>query len=238
MALVLHGLVATDTPPLSALPGQWLLPAGGLCAIVSTHEPAMAEDTSEADIIAAALRHNDILMAYAVDRAVVPMRFGAVFSTQELLRAHITADIAGYRHALARLDGMLEYAVALTPARDTPAGPARPLPDTGRAFLQSRLAARSTREDASRNRRSFAAQLIDMLSPSISATQYASEPRAGRLLDASVLVAIGDRDRFVARAAQSAKAAVPHGLNLTVTGPLPAYSFARIAARQEAAHVV
>lgn len=208
--------------------------SGGLAAIVSLHDPALSQDdVPEQRLIRAALAHNDILMAYAAKVAIVPVRYGAIFSTEALLISHVAAGAADYGKTLARLNGMLEYAVALTVAEPVRKVAEMPAPTSGRSFLQARRAARVGRETLSQDRRSFAAGLVDAMAPWISAHRFAARPRAGRVLDASVLVARGDGDGFAARAAEVTDTASHLGLTLSVTGPLPPYSFTDAVSGQE-----
>ena len=226
MAFVLHGLVDAQTPPLPEPAGQWLIPIGEVAAVVSAHEPFLSQDdVTEQALIAAALKHNDILMTYATIGAVVPVRYGAIFSTKALLRTHINAGAEGYSKQLRQLKDMREYAIVLTVSEPAPQPAGMSAPESGRAFLQARLLARTSRENLSRDRHRFAAALMERMAPWVAAQHYAAQPRAGRVLDASVLVSSKDHDSFMAGATDVSEAAGQMGLTLTVTGPLPPYSF-------------
>ena len=221
--LIIHGIVANDAPQPAEAPAHDRVGGDGLAALVS---PLVLGPDGSADT-AEALRHHAILAAYAAVTDVAPVRFGAVVADAGAARAALHRDAASHRAALARIAGCVEFGLRAT-ARPG-ATVAAPPPTDGRSYLRARLAVRQGREAAQHQR----AAALDALRHGAGAHAEAMlvlparhDLHPPRVLDLAVLVA---RDRSAALSALAdtlAPRLAAAGLDLTLTGPWPAYSFA------------
>lgn len=218
MALFLHGVAAPGPAPEA--PAHHIFAMGGFMALAS---PAPdTTDTPEA-MAEIALRHNDILAAWCRIGPVLPLRFGTVFSGPESLHTHLAAEGKRLSQALRALGDAQEYVLRLRVAGD-PVLPEEPT-DSGRAFLARGRAARDLRRDLGDRRMALARQLLSEVAPLARQTSQAAAPRADRLLDAALLIdrpKAADLPDVTARHREAARAL---GLDLTLTGPWPAYGF-------------
>lgn len=181
------------------------------------------------------LAHQALLMALAAGGPVLPMRFGTVAADEEALRARLADESAGYLAALARLDGRVEMNVKGLPVQDSTVALA--------AVVRADEQVRRLREEARRAPRyELSVRLGEAVAAGLArrAAEAADEARrrlgalaervteghasAGHALNASFLLPAGDADRFRA-AAEAFAAAARDRIALTVTGPLPCYSF-------------
>ncbi|MCW1917400.1 GvpL/GvpF family gas vesicle protein [Rhodobacter sp. KR11] len=218
MALFLHGVAAPGPAPQA--PAHHIFAMGGFMALAS---PAPdTTDTPEA-MAEIALRHNDILAAWCRIGPVLPLRFGTVFSGPESLHTHLSAEGKRLSQSLRALGDAQEYVLRLRVAGD-PVLPEEPA-DSGRAFLARGRAARDLRRDLGDRRMALARQLLSEVAPLARQTSQAAAPRADRLLDAALLIdrpKAADLPDLTARHRETARAL---GLDLTLTGPWPAYGF-------------
>ncbi len=85
-----------------------LLPVQAVAAVISPVEMEMLKDTA-----AAALVHEEVIERLMAERRVLPVRFGAVFSSKERLTAALEKRQAVLIADLERLDGQVEVGVRL-----------------------------------------------------------------------------------------------------------------------------
>ena len=218
MALFLHGVAAPGPTP--GAPPHAVFAMGDFAALASPAPPQVDTPEAMAEI---ALRHNEILAAWCRIGPVLPLRFGTVFSGAEALQTHLSTEATRLSQALAALGDAQEYVLRLRVAGD-PVLPEAPA-DTGRAFLARGRAARDLRRDLGDRRMALARNLLTEASPLARQVSQAAAARADRLLDAALLV---DRPQAasLSRLAEAHRdAALALGLDLTLTGPWPAYGF-------------
>lgn len=223
-ALLLHGLVPAQTELRADAPVHQHVPCDGFTALTSTADDLGAIEDLAPDALAdLALRHNAILLAYCPDTAVMPMRFGAAFSTTQMARAQLNVAASAHRKSLATLTHLREYTVWLDVAGDPPRSTASPA--SGRDFLAQKRSSRDLRQALGTHRMAVAQELLTELEQFGAGLQQASAPKPGRLLGAALLIPTKRIDRLTQIATRTEAKAAPLGLALAVTGPWPAYSF-------------
>jgi hypothetical protein len=155
-----------------------------------------------------------------------------MFSSPERLVAKMVARRAEIRIITRRIQGCHEWGVRV--ARRVPAAspaPARSAP-SGVAFLAAKKRARDSAREATTQALDAAEQAYGLLEPlardALRRNDVPPGVAAPPLLEAAFLVPLARKARFrlaVRRAAAICKSA---GADLRLTGPWPAYSFARV----------
>jgi len=221
-AHLLHGLVPSATPRSNSAPEHDLIYCARFLALVSPAPPNLDNlpPTALADL---ALTHNALLVAYCTRSTVLPMRFGAAFSSTENLRRHLDQSAPRHVAALQTLARLDEYILRLQIIGDPPA-PTLPV-GSGRDFLARGRSLRDQRLSLTERRRALARTALADLEPISHQTEAAGTPRSERLLDIAILLNKTRRDLLATLAARVAEQAPALGLELIVTGPWPAYSF-------------
>jgi hypothetical protein len=189
--------------------------------------------------------HHAVIEAVAKERTVVPMRLATVYRSDESVAGMLRARAADLSEALARITGRSEWGVKVyvaapsdepqAPAQEPSAGPGGP----GAAYLRRRAAQLAARQDARAQALDSAkviyAELADLAASARSYPPQAPEiaGRSGAMvLNASYLVADEAADDFAA--AVTGLAARHPSVQLSLTGPWPAYSFTGPAAPADA----
>jgi Gas vesicle synthesis protein GvpL/GvpF len=180
----------------------------GLDLVVSEHD-----DTEVAASEEAVLAHARVVEAL-VERseALLPARFGRGFRDEAALREAIEGRAASLREALAQVRGRVEVGVRVLGAE-----PAPPAAESGRAYMEARLARAEEAERLARELHEPLAALARAATRTVGAT-----PRL--LLSGAYLVEPGELDAFRGRVAEL-EATHPE-LTFVSTGPWPPYSFA------------
>ena len=199
----------TDLPDVRGVDGAPLArrSVGGLDLVVSEHGAEI--DPSEEAVLA----HARVVEAL-VDRsaALLPARFGRGFRDDEALREAIEGRAASLREALAQVRGRVEVGVRVLAPE-----PAPPAAESGRAYMEARLARAEKAERLARELHEPLAALARAATRTVGAT-----PRL--LLSGAYLVEPGELDALHGRVAEL-EAAHPE-LTFVTTGPWPPYSFA------------
>lgn len=217
----LHGVVSPGAHHSGDAPPHERLPYRGLLALISATQDNLAELDPEA-LAQVALTHHAVLRSYCDTGPVLPMRFGAVFSSAEAVRRHVEPVADRLVAALKSQQDQREYSVRLIVTGDP--GPGSAPVQTGRDFLNRSKAQRDLRRSLGENRIALARVIAEEVHQLASYTDPVA-PRADRVLDlaASVptteITALGD---LVHRFGPQAEAL---GLALRVSGPWPAYGF-------------
>jgi hypothetical protein len=182
--------------------------AGGLVLAVSEHD-SEPPGTQEA-----LLRHAEVVDALAeAGAAVLPARFGLVFSDDAALDAGVAGQAAELRAALERVRGCAEVGLrVLSPEPDAPEAP-----QGGGDYLRARL-----RETTERER--LAAQLHDALARHARDSTVNAPAGERLLLSAAYLVPRDGVDDFRGEVVKLERSHPE--LALVCTGPWPPYSFA------------
>jgi hypothetical protein len=190
-------------------------------------DPVMAEPAPDDPLVVLAHRHDAVVRAVFHRQPVLPLRFGTVLRDTRAA-ARLLAD----RHEVAlrgldRVAGHREWGV-----RARLAQPARPDDDAGPTGLSGTeyLARRRARLAAAEHGRRRGSEHTATLHAALARLATDTVPRARRspalLLDAAYLVATGAEPAFHAEVERQKDTG---GAELTVTGPWPPYSFARLA---------
>jgi len=219
------------------------LSAAGLTAIVGSvagsefGEAALRQNLEDLDWLERTARaHHEVIETVAKERPVVPVRLATVYSSDEAATGMLRERAADLRQALTRLAGRGEWGVKAHVARpDNSAAGQQPETDDpacgpGAAYLRRRRAQLTASQDARREAVASAHVVHEELGRlSASARLYPPQPPeiAGHsgpmVLNAAYLVADDRAEEFGAAVTELA---ARHGvLQLTLTGPWPAYSF-------------
>ena len=219
------------------------LSAAGLTAIVGSvarsefGEAALRQNLEDLEWLERTARaHHEVIETVAKEHPAVPMRLATVYSSDEAVAGMLRERAADLRQALTRLTGRSEWGVKAHVAMpdDSAAGQQPetddPASGPGAAYLRRRRAQLTASQDARREAVASAQTVheeLDRLAASARLYPPQSPEIAGHsgsmVLNAAYLVA-GDRaEEFGAAVTELA---ARHGaLQLTLTGPWPAYSF-------------
>lgn len=214
-----------------------LMAIAGSVAQSEFDEAALRRNLEDLDWLEQTARaHHEVIETVAKERTVVPMRLATVYSSDDAVAAMLQERAADLRKALARLTGRSEWGVkAYLAAPADQADGQESEPDgkalgPGAAYLRRRRAQLAARQDARQEALASAQALhaeLDRLS--VAARLYPPQPpeiaarSASMVLNAAYLVADEQAGQF--EAAVTELAARHRSLQLTLTGPWPAYSF-------------
>lgn len=211
--------VGVDAAPL------WSVTAGHVAAVVSSHADETAVPTREHTI----LEHASVVEAAHRKGPVLPVRFGATFESEELLRRALQAQHDGLVDGLERVAGHVEYGlrVAATEGgapRSAADRPRAAAGSSGRRYLE-RVASYEQSVDARTAAATDTAEAIHAVVGGQATDRWlGSTPPAGLLAVIAYLVPCEQAGAF-----EEAVACVPPqhpALTVTCTGPWPPYSFA------------
>ena len=253
-AIYVYGVVEIPSPHGRArvpdgLPGASLpacLDLGrGLWAVVSEvplprYSPAQIEAGLQslewvADI---AVAHEAVVEHFGARRGatVVPMKLFTLFTSSERALADLRARRRVLVAALRRVRGCDEWGVR---AVRVPVRSSRTVSSGGRrersgaAFLATKKQVRDDARDAVRQISEAVESAYDLLAPlsrdSRRRTDFPESAAAPPLLDAAFLVPATRKARFRAAAKRAASACRSAGVELTISGPWPAYNFVQSA---------
>jgi hypothetical protein len=227
-ALYVYGVVPAaatiDAPTVE------LLREDGLAAVVGR----VPLDEFGADVIDARLRdpawlearvraHHDVLDSVLQRTHVVPLRFGAVFETEEHVR-RMLRERNELPDALERVRGCVELGVKAFPRAEPQE--TTPAPTSGAAYLRAK---QRERADAARRHDELCAAADDIYARLAEQARDArvSRPAPGSdaVLNSAYLVPRDDEASFRAAAA----ALLSPSLRVEVTGPWPPYNFVEAA---------
>ena len=247
-ATYLYAITDRTASPLPDLPGLeeaplYQLACQDLMGVMSAVTATQVQPT-ESNL----WQHEMIVEALMADRAVLPVRFGTVFSTEAMAHAELLAHQADLLASLNRVRGRVELGlrILINPttggglSQDERTPPVAPLPEPekplgssetlkvspvsrGRAYLMTRLAeeqrARAERQQAEAQVAEIHGPLAQLAVDSVQ--QVLVTPRL--LLTAAYLV---ERDRVEDfRQAVAALSDAHPALSLLCTGPWPPYNF-------------
>ena len=181
----------------------------GLDLVVSEHDGTDVAASEEA-----VLAHARVVEALAErSEALLPARFGRGFRDESALREAIRGRAGSLRDALAQVRGCVEIGVRVLAEEPAP----QPAIDSGRAYMEARLARNEETERLARELHEPLAALARAGTRTVGAT-----PRL--LLSGAYLVEPDKLDAFRRRVGEL-EAEHPR-LTFVSTGPWPPYSFA------------
>jgi hypothetical protein len=224
--VLLHGVVPQGTARPAEAPRHARWAAGGLLALTSRAPEALLEDVDGGATVEAGLVHDRLLSAYAQVGPVMPIRFGALFSGPDAVRARVSTDAVPLVRGLARLGMAREYGVRLVHAAPRE-GPRLEEPPTerGREFLHLRAAERRQRRAQAESLGAFLADVEARLSRHAAEIRQTGRTGRDRLADLAALVPPERERDFLHLSEALGQEAARHGIVLRLGGPWPAYSF-------------
>lgn len=230
MTALLLGLTPLHDGRIGAAPAHSRLQLADRVALICPCDLGPPESSPAPDLLEqAALRQHAILQAYAAQTTVMPVRFGAVFSSETAVCRFLQDPVRAAQHGalLARLDGCLEFGLVLTALAEVPAAPPVPAASSGRAFLARRADARTQRQKLTEDRQAMMHNLAEALGAHGTA-QVRNSLRPGRLLDLSLLVPRAHAAALATNVGEAEVTARALGLELHLNGPWPPYSFSTL----------
>jgi len=187
-----------------------------------------------------AVAHEAVVEHFATRRGatVVPMKLFTMFTSSDRAISDLRAMRQTLTAALRRVRGCDEWGVRLVRAPRRPERRIQVAPQrerSGAAFLASKKEARDRTRDAVRQVSDVVETAYDLLAPlsrdSRRRTDFPESAAAPPLLDAAFLVPAARKASFRAAARRAAAACREAGLELTLTGPWPAYNFVQPASQ-------
>ena len=181
-----------------------------------------------------AVAHEAVVEHFAARRGatVVPMKLFTMFTSAERALADLRARRPVLVAALRRLRGCHEWGVRAVRAPRRPLAAAPPAVShdrSGAGFLSAKKRERDTARAAILEISAAVESAYDLLAPlsrdSRRRTDVPESAAAPPLLDAAFLVAATARARFRTAAKRAAAACRAAGVELTLSGPWPAYNF-------------
>jgi len=168
---------ATLTTPIAGFAGVpvTLLPVQRVAAVISPLAMDALKDTA-----AAALMHEQVIETLMAERRVLPVRFGAVFSSSDALVAALLERQAILWADLARLDGQVEIGVRLLwdgAARRTAAETAQQVRQVaagsgpGSQYMRARMEEVAAQRRLRQEAENLAGRCEQMLTPLVTALQ-------------------------------------------------------------------
>jgi hypothetical protein len=210
-------LYAIGTKPLSGpvlgLEGASVrqVECDGLLAAVSSHDRAAAPDERRVREHAAAVG------AICAGGGALPVRFGTRYADTARLRAAVTGSHERFVELLGRVGDCVEFSVRATQPVAAPAQSRPPAGESGRAYLERRLAEEREREEQIAAIRDDL-QRMEVLDPLARETAE----RTGRRTTERVFLV----DQAAAEDFRAAARSLLAGRDdLVLTGPWPPYSF-------------
>ncbi|HEV2756741.1 MAG TPA: GvpL/GvpF family gas vesicle protein [Actinomycetota bacterium] len=202
---------------------------GALAAIVSEVDvdefegDALERNAAAPEWLESKVRaHHAVLEGTLARTAVVPMRFGAIFSSESALRGMLAANETEFERCLERVTGRSEWGLKVHAPEPRDLEEAAVAPRSGRDYLlqkKGRLDARAgAAEAAAELARSVHAALSGVADEAVLVTS-----RTPAAVNAAYLVAHRARDTFMQRV--DALQRVHGECTFEVTGPWPPYNF-------------
>ncbi len=227
--LYLYGLVDTGmapAPQVTGLEGEpvFLIEGGKLAAAVSR----LNRGWPVADRMNAVL-HFEVLQSFIDRGRILPLRFGAAFTSVAHLRSHIESRRDEYEAQLQKVRGKAEFSVAVSPCGEEfqetpPIGVGNEFAGPGARYLSGRLAmALETRSRHSQAQK-VAQMITSALGPKFETDTPRPDPAGGKFaVSIAFLVPVRRIACFTARL--SILVAACPKLAISCTGPWPPFSF-------------
>jgi Gas vesicle synthesis protein GvpL/GvpF len=227
-----------ETPALTEGARIERVTAGDLALLVSRVHPDELrideDDLSENGRLATLARgHDAVVRAIAGVGPVLPLRFGTVVPDEDAAARLLEEHAAAARAQLRRVADSREWGVKLVRRVGEPvaAGP-RPIDRedvSGTEYLSRRRQALQDRDAAERSAAEAVGLLENTLRPHVrESLRRGGSPGSSLLLDLAFLVPPESETAFLAAAAELREQLQPDALEVEVSGPWPAYSFATL----------
>lgn len=222
--LQLHGIIEKEVTLSKEAPAHQIISLDKFDAIISSYD--LGEDTAKTppdELAAAMLKHHQVLLAYCVDYALLPMRFGSIFSGSDAIGEAMSKQTVSLIRALDTLSNHREYSIELLTEPLPKSPPAQS--QTGRAFLNRRMKARNQRRNISADRREFANGVQARVSKLVGKNLGIGASNSEKLLNLTTILSPNDLHLFRELALDIQAEARAFGVSLKVMGPWPAYHF-------------
>lgn len=170
--------------------------------------------------------HEAVLEDVLARAAVVPMRFGSIFSSPDGLRAMLTEHAGALRDALARVRGRTEWGVKLHCDASRLAGSisgGSSEPSSGRGYLMQRKAQLDAGARVSEAAATIAAETHEALA-AVADEAVVTSARGNEVLNGAYLVHDLERGAFMRRVEELQRLHAD-AFAFEVTGPWPPYNF-------------
>jgi hypothetical protein len=245
-ALWLYGVMAGDAPDLPHCPGvdarrdAKLIRHADLAAVVSPvpreeyDRSALEQNLEDIERLEALARGHERVLDEALRAgAVVPVRLCTIYDGPERVRAMLERERASLADALRRLRGTAEWGVkGYLMARDDDADEGAPA--SGMEYLARKQRAREDAETrradveatAERVHRRLSRYAVDALLSRVQDRRLSGREEE-MILNAAYLVAEARTAEFQSRFRELRRRHADEGLEFELTGPWPAYHFAR-----------
>ncbi len=231
-----YGIVDGSLPPDIVEGPARLVTQDGIAAVVRTvaadefDEERMPERLQDMEwVTRLAVEHSEVLDRLCRQATVVPMRICTVYRSEERLREMLSAEASRLARVLGHLRGRSEWGVKAFSVRP----PTPPKPQTasahdsagaGAAYLLARRRERDQVAEADQ----LVDQACDELHELLRAAAVegrANPPQRQESLNGVYLVEDQRSEEFGRVVRESSERYAPLGLELTLTGPWPAYNF-------------
>jgi hypothetical protein len=198
-------------------------------------EAALKKGLADLDWVSmAAVAHETAVESFRSADAVLPMKLFTIFGSGERARQHFLKSRASLNRLIARVTRMDEWGVRVAVQRPSAgrsrARAASASKSSGSSYLLGKKAQRDRVVHRAQRARAVAADLFDELAAHAAEARRrpATElPADGGplVLDAALLVPRSGSTKLKNAAARQARALLPEGYAVSLTGPWPPYSF-------------
>ena len=231
------GVEGMDRSPVQVVEADGVAAIASSVPLAEFGEEALERNLKDAAWLEQKVRAHDRVLAAAVGKTtVLPLRFGAIYHSEDHVRAML-AERPELGAQLARLDGLLEFGVKavldadalhsrLADARGGGAGEGG-----GRAYMQRKLQARELDQEtrafaeacANASHEQLAAVAVDARANPV---QPADVAGGEMLLNGAYLIPAEREPELQAGVADLRERFGPDGVAYELTGPWPPYNFA------------
>ncbi|PJF08886.1 GvpL/GvpF family gas vesicle protein [Pseudorhodobacter sp. MZDSW-24AT] len=220
--ILLHGFVLPECPCPTDAPPHERVSSRAITAL-STVAPADFATYGADDMAVAVLAHHALLQAYCLKGPVLPARFGSLFSSRTALATHLEDLATGITQALHALSCVEEFTLRLSVAAEV--DQPRPQIESGREYLARGREHRAGRAALTVRRAALQREISAALLPRALQVETSPTSRPDRLLDVAILLRKADVPDLHSMVQRFGPAAEELHLELSFSGPWPAYSY-------------
>ena len=204
-------------------------------------EPALARGLQNLDWVGPrAIAHEHVIESFLTSPALLPMQLFTLFTSDARVVEHVRSDRARIARILKRIEKKVEWGLRLTyadpkgPSRTAQKAKTRSADLSGPRAGAKYLARRRDILDVNRTRLAEARKRADRVYKAVSRQAAASRrrtsleraaPGSRLLLDAAFLVSAARSGTFKSAIRQHARDLRAAGVQVSLTGPWPAYNF-------------
>lgn len=222
-ALLLLGVIRGAAEAPDQAPAHRRVRSGRWSAIALDVDPNAASEQD--DVLAWATAQNAILAAYISRGDVLPVTLGAVFSSEQALKAYIIDTDRALVADAERLKGLCEYALSIENVAAAAPEALNATVSDGRGFLLARQQRKGAKNKQSQARTALINDMLTLIRDR-GATVLSDPPRAAeRLGEFKLLIARKAMAGLLSDLSAFGPGASALGLDCRMVGPSPAYSF-------------